>query len=127
MSQDNTHHIQIEVESLYLSAESEPESNRYIFSYTITIQNQGSEAAKLLDRHWIITDANGKKKEVKGKGVIGEQPHLEPGEKFRYTSGAVLETPLGSMQGSYSMIDEQGDTFLAAVPVFSLSKPGILH
>lgn len=127
MSQTNPHQIHIEVESCYLSSESEPESNRYVFSYTITILNQGSEAAKLLDRHWIITDANGNKKEVNGKGVIGEQPHLEPGEKFRYTSGAVLETPLGSMQGSYCMIDDQGDTFLTAIPAISLSKPGILH
>ncbi|MCF6280611.1 MAG: Co2+/Mg2+ efflux protein ApaG [Candidatus Polarisedimenticolaceae bacterium] len=127
MNQDNPQKIQIEVESLYLSAESEPEINRYVFSYTITILNNGSEAAKLLDRHWIITDANGNKKEVKGKGVIGEQPHLAPGETFRYTSGAVLETPLGSMQGSYSMINDDGRPFLAEIPVFSLSKPGILH
>jgi len=127
MNQENPHNIQIDVESLYLSAESEPESGRYVFSYTITILNQGSEAAKLLDRHWIITDANGNKKEVKGKGVIGEQPHLEPGETFRYTSGTVLETPIGSMQGSYSMIKDNGRPFLAAIPIFSLNKPGTLH
>lgn len=127
MNQDNPHNIQIDVESLYLSAESEPESGRYVFSYTITILNQGNEAAKLLDRHWIITDANGNKKEVKGKGVIGEQPHLEPGETFRYTSGTILETPLGSMQGSYGMVNDNGRPFLAAIPIFSLSKPGTLH
>jgi ApaG protein len=127
MKQDNPYNIQIEVESLYLSAESEPESDRYVFSYTITILNQGSEAAKLLDRHWIITDSNGNKKEVQGRGVIGEQPHLEPGETFRYTSGTVLTTPLGSMQGSYGMINDNGRPFLMAIPAFSLSKPGILH
>ncbi len=127
MSSENLHNIQIDVESLYLTAESEPELNRYLFSYTITLLNRGSEAAKLLDRHWIITDANGNKKEVQGRGVIGEQPHLQPGETFRYTSGTVLETPLGSMQGSYSMVDDHGRPFLAAIPIFSLSKPGILH
>ena len=103
--------IQISVSTRYIEAESNPEASRYIFSYTITIINKGNTAAKLLSRHWIITDANNRIQEVKGKGVIGEQPYLKPGDSFQYTSGTMLETPVGSMQGSYQMMtdDKEGN------------------
>lgn len=127
MNQVHTNKIEIRVESNYVTKESMPEENRYVFSYTITIKNRGSEAAQLLTRHWIITDANGHTKEVHGDGVVGEQPHLQPGESFRYTSGAVLETPVGCMHGSYGMVDGQGESFNTEIPIFSLSKPGIKH
>src|SRR6202022_5115419 len=94
------HQIRIEVETAYLDEQSDPKERRYVFSYTITIRNEGSVSARLLTRHWVITDANGKVQEVRGEGVVGEQPHLKPGQGFRYSSGAVLETPVGGMQGS---------------------------
>ena len=97
------------------------------FSYTITIHNTGGEPAKLLRRHWVITDANGKVEEVSGEGVVGEQPYLKPGEAFRYTSGAMLDTPVGSMEGEYEMIDDEGREFLAPIPPFSLAVPNKLH
>ena len=127
MQQEATHRIAVQVETDYIENQSSPEKHRFVFSYTITIRNEGSEAAKLINRHWIITDANGKVQEVKGKGVVGEQPHLLPGETFRYTSGTVLDTPVGSMQGSYDMIDNQGNHFDAEIPPFSLARPGSLH
>ncbi|MCS6947557.1 MAG: Co2+/Mg2+ efflux protein ApaG, partial [Steroidobacteraceae bacterium] len=95
------HRIRIDVVTAYLSEQSDPDEDRYVFSYTITIRNEGTVAARLLTRHWIITDANGKVQEVRGDGVVGEQPYLKPGQGFRYSSGAVLETPFGTMQGSY--------------------------
>ncbi len=98
-----------------------------MFAYTITITNEGSIPAKLLQRHWLITDSNGKVQEVRGEGVIGEQPYLKPGEMFRYTSGAVLETPVGTMQGKYTMLSDDGDNFNAQIPPFTLSIPRTLH
>jgi ApaG protein len=98
-----------------------------VFSYTITIRNQGVVPAKLLTRHWIITDANGKVQEVRGEGVVGEQPHIKPGEGFRYSSGAVLETPVGAMQGAYSLVNDQGETFDAPIAPFRLAVPGMLN
>lgn len=98
-----------------------------MFSYTITIRNAGSLPAKLISRHWIIADANGQEREVRGDGVVGEQPHLDPGEDFSYTSGAVLETPVGSMRGSYQMLAADGMTFDAPIPVFTLALPRTLH
>ena len=95
--------------------------------YTITIQNQGHVPAKLLTRHWIITDSNGRVEEVRGEGVVGEQPYLRPGEGFQYTSGAVVETPVASMQGSYQMIADDGVKFDAEIPAFALSIPRTLH
>lgn len=127
MNRVTTHQINVEVETDYIETQSLPEKHRYVFSYTITIRNDGTEAAKLLNRHWIITDANGKVQEVKGQGVVGEQPHLKPGETFRYTSGTVLDTPVGTMQGSYDMIDNLGNHFDAPIPPFSLARPGSLH
>jgi ApaG protein len=98
-----------------------------VFSYTITIRNEGEVPAKLLTRHWVITDANGRSQEVRGDGVVGEQPYLKPGQGFRYSSGAVLETPVGAMQGSYQMVADDGATFDAAIPAFRLAIPGMLH
>ena len=121
------HKIRIDVETSYLGEQSNPREQRYVFAYTITILNEGVQPATLLKRHWIITDANGGVKEVRGDGVVGEQPRLEPGQGFRYSSGAVLETPVGTMQGSYQMIDANGDPFEAPIPMFRLAMPGILQ
>jgi ApaG protein len=119
--------IRVEVETSYLDEQSDPNERRYVFSYTITIRNEGPVPARLLARHWIITDANGKVQEVRGDGVVGEQPHLKPGQGFRYSSGAVLETPVGAMQGSYEMIGDDGQRFDAPILPFRLAMPGILQ
>ena len=121
------HKIRIDVETSYLGEQSDPHDQRYVFAYTITIRNEGGLSATLLTRHWIITDANGTVKEVRGDGVVGEQPRLEPGQGFRYSSGAILETPVGTMEGTYQMVDEQGQRFDASIPLFRLAMPGILH
>jgi ApaG protein len=121
------HKINIEVETNYLDDQSEPREQRYVFAYTITIRNEGEVPAKLLTRHWIITDANGRVQEVRGDGVVGEQPYLKPGQGFRYSSGAVLETPVGTMQGSYQMVGDDGAKFEAPIPAFRLAMPGMLH
>jgi ApaG protein len=125
MSEKNK--IIVEVSPQYIEAQSSPKANRYIFAYTITITNVGIIPAKLLSRHWLITDSNGKKQEVKGNGVIGEQPYLKPGESFRYTSGAMIETPVGVMQGKYLMLSDNGDQFQAPIPRFTLSIPRTIH
>lgn len=119
--------ISVEVETSYVDEQSDPNERRYVFSYTITIRNEGAVPARLLTRHWIITDANGKVQEVRGDGVVGEQPHLKPGQGFRYSSGAVLETPVGAMQGSYQMIDDEGQHFDAPIRPFRLAMPGIVQ
>ena len=119
--------ISVEVETSYVDEQSDPNERRYVFSYTITIRNEGAVPARLLTRHWIITDANGKVQEVRGDGVVGEQPHLKPGQGFRYSSGAVLETPVGAMQGSYEMIDDEGQRFDAPIQPFRLAMPGIVQ
>ncbi|HET7177044.1 MAG TPA: Co2+/Mg2+ efflux protein ApaG [Gammaproteobacteria bacterium] len=124
---DTPNDIRVDVETAYVPAQSDPEQKRFVFSYTITIRNQGGVPAKLLTRHWIITDANGKVQEVRGEGVVGEQPHIKPGEGFRYSSGAVLETPVGSMQGAYQMRNDRGETFDAPIAPFRLAVPGLLH
>ena len=121
------HRISVDVETTYLDDQSEPREQRYVFAYTITIRNEGEVPAKLLTRHWIITDANGRVQEVRGDGVVGEQPYLKPGQGFRYSSGAVLETPVGTMQGSYQMIADDGAQFDAPIPAFRLAMPGMLH
>jgi ApaG protein len=121
------HRISIEVLTQYLEDQSEPRESRYVFSYTITIRNEGPVAAKLLTRHWIITDSNGRVQEVRGEGVVGEQPHLAPGQGFRYASGAVLETPVGVMQGSYQMVADTGERFDAPIAPFKLAVPGLVH
>ncbi len=119
--------ISISVESAYIEAQSSPQEDRYVFAYTVTIENTGSVAAKLLSRHWIITDAASKVQEVKGEGVVGEQPHLSPGEVFRYTSAAMIETPVGTMQGSYQMIADDGVNFDVPIAAFGLLVPNALH
>ncbi len=119
--------IRIQVVTSYIDDQSEPDSDRYVFAYTITITNEGDVAAKLISRHWVITDANGKVQEVSGDGVVGEQPHLRPGEEFRYSSAAVLETPVGAMQGLYRMQAEDGVDFDAPIAAFTLAVPGLLH
>ena len=127
MTQETAHDIRIRVKTTYVDEQSSPEQEKYVFAYTITITNKGNEAAQLLRRHWIITDANNKIQEVRGDGVVGEQPLLRPGQSFTYTSGAMLETPVGCMQGSYEFITDDGETFAAPIPVFRLSVPITLH
>ncbi len=127
MSELEKHQIEIAVKTSYIPAQSAPESNRYVFAYTITITNAGSVPAKLVTRHWIITDANEKTQEVRGEGVVGEQPYLIPGMSFEYTSGTILETPVGVMRGSYQMIADDGTHFDAEIPAFTLSVPRTLH
>ena len=119
--------ISVQVATDYVDEQSEPESGRYVFAYTITIANTGDVPVRLISRHWIITDANGKVQEVTGDGVVGEQPHLNPGEEFRYSSGAVLETPVGAMQGMYRMEADNGVNFDAPIAPFTLAVPGVLH
>jgi len=120
-------HIDVDVTTQYIEEQSSPEENRFVFSYTITIHNTGSLAAKLLTRHWIINDANGNVQEVHGEGVVGEQPYLRPDDSFEYTSGTVIETPVGSMEGSYQMVTDDGFAFDANIPAFTLSQPNALH
>jgi ApaG protein len=119
--------LEIQIATQFLDEESKPEQDRYVFAYTIRIRNLGRLPAQLLSRHWIITDANGKVEEVRGDGVVGEQPRIEPGEQFTYTSGAVLQTAVGTMQGSYDMIGDDGTRFDAPIPPFTLSMPRTLH
>jgi len=121
------HAIEVIVATRFLDDQSIPEDDRYVFAYTIRIQNVGKVPAQLVSRHWIITDANGKVQEVQGEGVVGEQPWLQPGEHFEYTSGAVLETSLGTMRGSYQMVADDGTRFDAVIDPFTLSIPRTLH
>jgi ApaG protein len=125
--QTESHKIRVDVETAYLSDQSNPDEQRYVFSYTITIRNEGQVPAKLLSRRWLITDANGKVQEVQGDGVVGEQPHLEPGQGFRYSSGTVIETPVGAMQGTYFMQADDGHRFDAPIAAFRLAMPGVLQ
>ena len=119
--------IHVEVETSYVEEQSNPGDKRFVFSYTITIRNEGQVSARLLTRHWIITDANGNVKETRGEGVVGEQPYLKPGQGFRYSSGTVIETPVGTMQGSYQMLADNGQQFDAPIAPFRLAMPGVLH
>lgn len=119
--------MDISVIPTYLESQSSPDDNHYVFAYTVNIVNRGDRPAKLLTRHWIITDANGKVEEVRGPGVVGEFPHLRPGESFEYTSGTIIQTPLGAMTGSYQMCDDEGNRFDAAIPAFTLSAGVVLH
>lgn len=119
--------IKIDVVTRYLPEQSAPAENRFVFAYTITISNRGADAVRLLSRHWRITDANNRVQEVRGEGVVGEQPLIEAGGSYTYTSGSMLETPVGTMEGSYQMIDAAGRRFDAPIPVFSLAQPGALH
>ena len=118
---------QVQVHAIYLGQESQPEANRYTFAYTVTMRNIGTVPAKLLGRRWVITDGNGKTLEVVGEGVVGEHPHLMPGQAFRYTSSAPIVTPVGCMQGSYQLLADDGIPFEAPIGVFSLSSPRGRH
>ncbi len=127
MTVEDAYQIEVGVETAFVDEQSDPEADRYVFSYTVTISNTGQAPAKLLNRRWLITDANGKIQEVRGEGVVGEQPYLRPGEMFRYTSGTVLETPVGTMEGEYEMVADDGSAFIAPIERFSLAIPRVLH
>lgn len=119
--------ISIQVKTFFLEEHSSPKISRFAFAYSISITNNGDEPVQLLRRHWIITDGNRKVEEVRGDGVVGQQPWIAPHTSYHYTSGAVLETPVGTMEGSYTMQRKDGDTFKALIPRFTLAKPGALH
>ncbi|MEO8010563.1 MAG: Co2+/Mg2+ efflux protein ApaG [Dokdonella sp.] len=127
MTTKKTRDITVSVETRFLDEQSKPQDNHYVFAYTIKIRNRGSIGARLLSRHWIITDGNGDVQEVRGDGVVGEQPWMNPGQGYDYTSGAVLETAVGTMRGSYRMLAEDGTQFDADIPSFVLSIPRTLH
>lgn len=127
VSEAQPYDVIVSVVAEYLDSESDPNQKRYVFTYTVTIINQGTMPARLLTRHWLITDSNGMTQEVRGDGVVGEQPYLSPGEGFRYTSGTVLDTPIGAMQGSYLMRADDDTEFDAVVAPFSLADPRVLH
>lgn len=119
--------FRIDVQTDYIDQQSDPASERYVFAYTISIHNQGQIPAQLLTRHWIITDANGRIQEVRGDGVVGEQPYIQPGQTFQYSSGAILDTPVGSMHGSYGMVGNDGAVFDTVIKPFTLAAPGTLN
>ncbi len=127
MAESKKYEITVVAEATYLVDQSDPSRNQYAFAYTITVTNTGSVPAQLLSRHWIITDSDHHVQEVKGLGVVGQQPRLKPGESFEYTSGASLPTAVGTMRGTYQMMAEDGHAFEAAIPVFTLSVPRVLH
>lgn len=127
MSDSAEYKIEVSVETEYLPDQSDPDNHRWVYAYHICIENKGSQSAQLLTRHWIITDSEEQQQEVHGEGVIGQQPNLAPGEQFKYTSGTILETPVGSMHGSYQMLAEDGTCFDADIPVFTLAPPHTLH
>ena len=124
---DNANKINVKILPAYLADQSDPSNDHYVFSYTVTIRNEGNNSARLLTRHWVITDGDGQVQEVRGEGVIGEQPHLSPGENFKYTSGTFMNTPVGTMRGSYQMITDAGEIFEADIPNFTLAVPNTLH
>jgi ApaG protein len=127
MAESAKYDITVAVKTAYLADQSDPSRNQYVFAYTITIANAGTVAAQLISRHWIITDAEHQVQEVKGAGVVGQQPLLRPGESFEYTSGTSLATAVGTMRGTYQMVADDGHTFDADIPVFTLSVPRVLH
>ena len=127
MAESRRHEITVVPKAVFVEDQSDPSKNQYVFAYTINIANTGTVPVQLVSRHWLITDANGKVVEVKGLGVIGQQPWIKPGESFEYTSGTALATPVGTMRGSYQMVAEDGTQFDAAIPEFTLSVPRILH
>jgi ApaG protein len=127
VAQEKVYEIVVTTATEYLAEQSDEAAGRYVFAYTITIHNKGSVAAQLISRHWIITDAQGVVQEVRGLGVIGAQPLLQPGERFEYTSGASIATPVGTMRGTYQMVAADGTRFEAPIPQFTLSVPRILH
>ena len=124
---ESDYQIEISARTSYVQGQSDPDEQRYVFAYTITVTNHGSHPATLMRRRWLITDANCNVQEVHGDGVVGKQPRIMPGESFQYTSAAILETPVGCMQGSYELIADNGVEFDAPIPVFNLSIPNSLH
>lgn len=124
---NNTSRVCVHVQSAYVPSQSVPEEERYVFAYTVTIRNLGRNTVQLRSRYWLITNGNGRETEVQGEGVIGEQPYIKPGSEFQYTSGAVLETPMGTMQGHYEMFDEEGENLRVDIPVFRLAVPSYIH
>ena len=127
MNETADYSLEIQIATQFLDEESAPGDDRYVFAYTIRIRNLGRLPAQLVARHWLITDANGRTEEVHGDGVVGEQPRLEPGEQFTYTSGATLPTAVGTMEGSYDMLGDDGTRFDAPIPPFTLAAPRTLH
>ncbi len=127
MAQEKRYEITVVPKAAYVADQSDPDKNQFVFSYTITITNTGDVAAQVVSRHWIITDADHKVQEVRGLGVVGQQPLLKPGETFEYTSGASIPTSVGTMRGSYQMRADDGYTFDAQIPLFTLSVPRTLH
>jgi ApaG protein len=127
MAEPKQYDIKVSANAFYLPEQSDEENDQFVFAYTIKITNTGTVAAKLVSRHWIITDSDGKVQEVRGVGVVGAQPELKPGESFEYTSGSSLETSVGTMRGSYQMLAGDGTRFDAIVPEFTLSVPRVLH
>lgn len=127
MENNSSNKVQVVAQVKHLAEQSDEADNRYVFSYTITLTNNGDSTVQLLSRHWIITDSNNQVQEVRGQGVVGEQPVLKPGQSFGYTSGTVISTPVGTMTGSYQMVTEDGTKFDAAIPQFVLSVPRVLH
>jgi len=127
MAEHKRYEISVTPKVTFLSEQSEPDKNHFVFAYTITVTNTGDVTAQLVSRHWIITDAEHRVQEVKGQGVVGKQPLLRPGESFEYTSGASIPTPVGTMRGSYQMVAEDGVTFDVPIPAFTLSVPRTLH
>jgi ApaG protein len=127
MTEDKKYEIDVSIRTIYLPDQSDEEAERHVFAYTITIANTGTVTSQLISRHWIINNGDGTTQEVRGLGVVGEQPLLKPGDSFEYTSGTVIPTPVGSMKGSYQMAAEDGVHFDVAIPEFILSVPRILH
>ena len=125
MYSEITSSIRVSVEPFYVADQSAPDEGRWVFGYRVRIENEGGESVQLLTRHWKITDGRGRVVEVKGEGVVGEQPLLEPGEAFQYTSGTPLPTPTGIMAGSYQMVTNTGERFDVTIPAFSLDAPGV--
>ena len=127
MAAAKKYHITVTTRTTYVPGQSDTERGRYVFAYTITLKNTGTVAAQLISRHWIITDANNQVQEGRGLGVVGEQPKLAPEQTFEYTSGTAIATPVGTMRGTYQMVAEDGHTFEAEIPMFTLSVPRVLH
>jgi ApaG protein len=127
MAQEKRYEIAVSAATQYLAEQSDEATGRFVFAYTITLRNTGSVAAQLISRHWVITDAQGLVQEVRGLGVVGAQPLLQPGESYEYTSGASIATAVGTMRGSYQMVAADGTRFEAPIPEFTLSVPRVLH
>ena len=127
MESAKKYEVSVSTQTHYIADQSDEAKDHFVFSYTVTIHNAGTVPAQLISRHWVITDANNQTQEVRGLGVVGEQPFLKPQESFEYTSGTVLATPVGTMRGSYQMVAENGVSFDAPIPEFTLSVPRVLH